>query len=348
MTSEDKAMKALFENEYKIFSIVGMAKNAGKTVTLNYLIELANENQIRLGLTSIGRDGERQDIVTRTEKPMIFITKGTLIATAEMLFNISEVKLEIVEVTAYETAMGKIIIGRALNDGYVQLGGPTTNNTVRKVSEKMISLGADRVLVDGALDRASSASPAITDACILSTGAVLSRDMNKTIEQTVHRASLFKLEGLNDDRLKALWDQIDDVKGVYIIDDANEMTHLDSLKTALLSGRTIGTHLEENSQYVFVKGALVAKTLKDILESSPYARQVTYVVGDATKIFIEQRDWNYFMRVGVTIKVRYEINLMALTINPYAPSGYFYDSESFRGKLSEALKDLMVVDVMTL
>lgn len=341
-------MIELFENEYKIFSIVGMAKNAGKTVTLNYLIELASENHIRLGLTSIGRDGERQDIVTRTEKPMIFITKGTFIATAEMLFNLSEVKLEIVEVTAYETSMGKIIIGRALNEGYVQLGGPTTNHTVRKVSERMITLGADRVLVDGALDRASSASPAITDACILSTGAVLSRDMNKTIEQTVHRANLFKLEGLKDEMLMGLWDREGEEKGVYIVDDTLEVTPLDTLKTALLSGRIIGSHLEENSQYVFIKGALVTKTLKDILESSPYGRQVTYVVGDATKIFIEQRDWNYFMRVGVTIKVRYEINLMALTINPYAPAGYFYDSEGFRGRLSEALKDLMVVDVMTL
>ncbi|MBF4695501.1 lysine 5,6-aminomutase reactivase subunit KamB [Fusibacter ferrireducens] len=341
-------MIKLFENEYKIFSIVGMAKNAGKTVTLNYLIELASENHIRLGLTSIGRDGERQDIVTRTEKPMIFITKGTLIATAEMLFNLSEVKLEIVEVTAYDTSMGKIIIGRALNDGYVQLGGPTTNQTVRKVSEKMITWGADRVLVDGALDRASSASPAITDACILSTGAVLSRDMNKAIEQTVHRANLFKLEGLKDEAVMDLWDETGEAKGVYILDGTLRVSPLNMLKTALLSGRTIGTHLTENSQYVFIKGALVAKTLKDILESSPYARQVTYVVGDATKIFIEQREWNYFMRVGVTIKVRYEINLMALTVNPYAPSGYFYDSDCFRGRLSEALKDLVIVDVMTL
>lgn len=341
-------MKQLFENEYKIISIVGMAKNAGKTVTLNYLIDLADENQILLGLTSIGRDGERQDIVTRTEKPMIFIKKGTLVATAEMLFNLSEVKLEIIEVTEHETSMGKIIIGRALNDGYVQLGGPTTNHAVRNVSEKMLQLGASRVLVDGALDRASSASPAITDACILSTGAVLSRDMNKAIEKTLHRVHLFKLKGIESEGLKKLWDEEGEDKGVYIIDGEGGIQHLDVLKTALLSGRTIAEHLEEDSQFVFIKGALVSKTLKDIIETSPYARKVTYVIGDSTKIFIDPKEWQYFMRIGININVRYEIKLMALTINPYAPLGYFYDSDSFRGRLSEHLKDIPVVDVMTL
>ncbi len=341
-------MQRLFENEYKILSIVGMAKNAGKTVTLNYLIDLASEKQIRLGLTSIGRDGERQDIVTRTEKPMIFITEGTLIATAEMLFNLSEAKMEIVEVTSYETSMGKIIIGRAISDGYVQLGGPTTNTAVRSVSERMLELGAKRVLVDGALDRASSASPAITDACILSTGAVLSRDMNKTIDQTVHRANLFKIDGLKDEMLIRRWDEEEATMSICIVDEFGETTHLKAVKTALMSGRIISEHLDEHSRYVFIKGALVTKTLKDILESSPYARAITFVVGDATKIFIENRDWNYFMRIGIKICVRYEINLMALTVNPYAPAGYFYDSESFRGRLSELLKDLIVVDVMTL
>ena len=64
-------LMSLFENEYKIISIVGMAKNAGKTVTMNHLIQEMAQKHVVVGLTSIGRDGERQDIVTKTYKPLI-------------------------------------------------------------------------------------------------------------------------------------------------------------------------------------------------------------------------------------------------------------------------------------
>ena len=53
--------------KYKTLSIVGMAKNAGKTTALNYLIEEAIDEGILLGVTSTGRDGESQDLVTGTE-----------------------------------------------------------------------------------------------------------------------------------------------------------------------------------------------------------------------------------------------------------------------------------------
>lgn len=43
--------------KYKTISIVGMAKNAGKTTALNYLIEEAIDEGVVLGITSTGRDG---------------------------------------------------------------------------------------------------------------------------------------------------------------------------------------------------------------------------------------------------------------------------------------------------
>ncbi len=53
-------------SKYKTISIVGMAKNAGKTTALNYLIEEAMDEGVLLGVTSTGRDGETQDLVTGT------------------------------------------------------------------------------------------------------------------------------------------------------------------------------------------------------------------------------------------------------------------------------------------
>ena len=42
------------KEKYDTVSIVGMAKNAGKTTTLNYLIEEAMDEDIVLGVTSTG------------------------------------------------------------------------------------------------------------------------------------------------------------------------------------------------------------------------------------------------------------------------------------------------------
>ncbi len=65
------------KDEYKTISIVGMAKNSGKTVALNQLIAEAIDENIVIGLISTGRDGESEDIATETEKPKIFAEEGT-------------------------------------------------------------------------------------------------------------------------------------------------------------------------------------------------------------------------------------------------------------------------------
>lgn len=336
----------LFEDETKIISIVGMAKNAGKTVTMNHLLEVMGHRGMIAGLTSIGRDGERQDIVTKTDKPMIYVTKDTLVATAEMLFNLSEVKMAVLEVTEHHTAMGRVIIGRTLNDGFVQIGGPSTNLEIRTVSEKMIEHGADYVLVDGALDRTSSASPAITDACILSTGAVVSRDMAKTVEQTVYRASLFNLEAIHEPLLQEAWQKAEHLRRPILIQCDGSETILHDVATALSAGRIIAGEISEETAYIIIPGALVTQTLMDVVQMTPYYKNIEWIIGDATKIFIEHKDWLYFMRIGIKIRVRHAIKLMAITVNPYAPAGYFYDSDVFREAIAGRLKDIPVIDVM--
>ncbi len=333
----------LIRHQFKIVSIVGMAKNAGKTVTLNHLIE-TTEGPI--GLTSIGRDGERQDIVTKTDKPMVFVTRGTYVATAEMLFHLSEAKMEVIEVTKHETAMGRVIIGRTMHDGFVQIGGPSTNSAIREVSEKMIAYGAKYVFVDGALDRTSSASPAITEACVLATGAVLSRDMQKTVAQTVHRASLFHLKQDPSSVVKEAFAAMEKDRCVCLIDEAATIKPLSEIKTALSAGREIARALEENTRYVLFPGAMVYNTVLDIVQTTPHYKHLTFVVVDATKIFIEHRDWQYLMRIGVKVAVLHEMNLVAISVNPYAPTGYYYQSEAFVQALKKELPSTPIVDVM--
>ena len=79
--------------KYKTVSIVGMAKNAGKTTALNYLIEEAIDEGIVLGITSTGRDGESTDLVTGTDKPRVFLDTDTIVSVPEKLYELADAGL---------------------------------------------------------------------------------------------------------------------------------------------------------------------------------------------------------------------------------------------------------------
>ena len=164
-------LQKLSEN-YKRISIVGMAKNAGKTTALNYLIEEAMDEGLTLGVTSTGRDGEGTDVVTGTDKPRVYLDTDTIVSVPKQLYALAEAGLEILKMTEYGTALGQLMLCRVADAGYVQVAGPVINAQHIQMCEEMLALGADLVLIDGAIDRTSIAAPDISDAIILSTGAV--------------------------------------------------------------------------------------------------------------------------------------------------------------------------------
>lgn len=332
------------KNKYQTISIVGMAKNAGKTVTLNAVLDEAYESNLIVGLTSIGRDGERQDIVTQTDKPMIYAYEGMLIATSASLFELSEAKLEILEITDFQTSMGKIVIGKVIFPGYVQIAGPCTNQEIMLTSQKMKHYGASLVIIDGAIDRKTTASPSISEATILSSGAVLSRDMDKVIQKTVHQVALFGLQQVEDASIRAIAQKAIGSKTIVVIGE--EVQHL-TIKTALNAGSKIGAALKEDSRYIVLPGSLVTKTVLDMLKTSRHYKHVTVIVRDATRIFIDYKDWIYFEKLGVQIKVFDKIELLAVTINPTSPEGYYFEPKAYQDRLQFYLGDLPVINVMS-
>ena len=225
----------LINGKYKIISIVGMSKNSGKTVALNHLIGQAYEEGIPIGITSIGRDGESIDIVTDTEKPRIFVEEGSLIATASKMLEMGDASIEILKVTEYRSPLGEIVIGRVRDGGYVQVAGPQLLSEIKEVADLMLSLGAGFVIIDGALDRLSQAAPTISEATILSTGAVLSRDMNRVIEETLHVVKTLSLPEIEDKVVEGIARKLIDENQIAVIDNSNNINKI-PLKTALNAG----------------------------------------------------------------------------------------------------------------
>lgn len=335
----------LVREKYKTISIVGMAKNTGKTMTLNHLIEEAIEESVTIGITSIGRDGESLDLVTETEKPKIFVEEGTLVATtADMLF-MGDAKVEIISVTDYKTPLGSIIIARVKDSGYVQIGGPQTVKETKEVANKMLELGAEFVIIDGALDRISSAAPSVSEGTILSTGATLSRTVDKVIEETLHVVNLFKLPEIEDEKAKPLVENIIKSGKVCLINKDYELKPL-KVRTALSCGNIIGDHIKEDTKYVVVSGSLVKNTIEDIIKTTRRYKDIKIIISDGTKVFIKPKDWIRFQHYGVKVEVLNSINLIAITTNPYAPEGYYFDPNDFLEKMRAYVKGVPVMDVV--
>lgn len=70
--------------KYNSIAIVGLAKNAGKTECLNYILRKVKNTGKRFALTSIGIDGENRDQVCQTPKPEIEIFEDMIFITSEM------------------------------------------------------------------------------------------------------------------------------------------------------------------------------------------------------------------------------------------------------------------------
>ncbi len=338
-------MIELIRGKYKTISIVGMAKNSGKTVALNYLIEEAIENDVPLGITSIGRDGEILDIVTETEKPPIFVEEGTFIATASGILDLGDANIEILKATDYMTPLGQIIIGKVRQGGYVQIAGPQRLSEIRKVADTMLSLGAEFVIIDGALDRFSQAAPAVSEATILSTGAVISRDINIVIEKTLHRVKTLSLPKIEGEEIRESIRQIMERGQIATIDLENKIEII-PLKTALNSGHIIGDHIKDKVKYLVIPGSLVKSTLEDLIKSTRRYGDIEIIIGDGSKVFIEARDWVRFVRQGIKIRVLDEIKLIGITVNPYAPAGYYFDPRDFLAKMKSYIKHIPVMDLV--
>ena len=329
--------------KYKTLSIVGMAKNAGKTTALNYLIEEADDEGIRLGISSTGRDGETSDLVTGTEKPRVFLYEDTIVTVPRQLYDFAEGGLEILEMTGISTAVGELMICRVADSGYVQIAGPVATADSKKVCRRMFELGAELIMIDGAIDRKSIASPETSDAVILSTGAVISRSMGKVVEETAHIVNLYNLSEIEDQGIRDILVSDDGIEDhVVLIDRDNQVNRLD-LTTGLGASRFIDEAIDENTRYVFIPGALTKSVIADI--QRPKLKSVRFLLKDPTRIFIDSVSWRQLAKRGFRVSVLKNITIAAVTVNPYSPKGYSFEHEALRDAMQEALPEIPVIDV---
>jgi hypothetical protein len=235
--------------------------------------------------------------------------------------------------------LGRIVTAKVIVGGKALISGPSSGASLRRWVESIKKYGIDLTIIDGAISRLSSASPAISKAMILSTGAALSSNINTLVQKTKFVVEMIGLDKLED----ASRDTLCDIEsGVWGVD--NEGNLIDFKITSALAINTIKVDITKGMKIIYTVGALTDKLLNLIAESKNI-KNVTLVVKDFTKIFVSETAYRTFCSRGGNIRVLQKSKLIAVCVNPTAPNGYVLDSDTLCRKLQEAIK-LPVYDIV--
>ncbi len=316
-------------------ALVGLAKNTGKTEALAALLRELEAEGRRVGVTSVGRDGEERDVIdARIEKPRVRLPAGSLVATTDGLLRASGIPHELIEDTGVRTPLGRVLIARLRGAGAIEVAGPSAAADVRAVSDAMLAHGAEQVLIDGAIDRRAASSPDVADGLIVATGAVLDRDIDEVVLQTRDAVDLVRLPSVEDAFHTAAED---------------ERLALPPRFALTAEAEQIAQLLDENpsARWLIVAGALPDRFLRGLLHPvHRRRRELVLVVSDPTKVFLWKRGPEWYRRQGILLRTLKRIELEALTVNPLAPQSHSFDSAQLRALLAEAIPDVPVLDVL--
>lgn len=315
-------------------AIAGLEKNTGKTECLNYLVRHMQQKGVRLALTSIGVDGEKRDRLYGIAKPEIELFPDTWFVTTETHYREKRLTAEILSLGEERTALGRLVTARALNRGKVLLSGPPDTERMKKLIGTLLRGGRELVLVDGALSRMSLASPDVTEAMILATGAAVSGNIAELVRKTKYVYDLICLKETDvkcRDRLREVG------AGVWAIHEDGTLRDL-QIPSCFLFEKA-GKDLFRYGRCFYVSGAVGDRFLNFLkVQREP----VKMILRDFTKVFTRPEVFYDFCRRGHRIEVLHCTRLAAICVNPQSPSGIMLDTE----RIGAALQKLVEVPVI--
>jgi hypothetical protein len=326
-------------------ALVGLAKNTGKTEALAALLRELQARSRRVGVTSVGRDGEERDVIDiRIEKPRVELCAGSLVATTDALLRAGAIPHEIVSETGVRTPLGRVLIARLLAHGTIEVAGPSAAADVREVADTMLAHGAEQVLIDGAIDRRAASSPAVSDGLVMSTGAALHEEIEQVVAHTREAVELVRLPELDQPHVREI--AASNAASMLVGAPEEEPLTLHPRFVLTSTAADIGQLLRARptASHLVVRGALCEPFLAELLRAA-VGRELELVVADPTKVFLTDHGVAWYRRQGISIAVLSSIDLRALTVNPVAPLSHRFDSPRLRALLEEAIPGLPVLDV---
>ncbi len=340
-------------------ALIGLAKNVGKTTTTNHLLAaLLNEGFYSAGelaLTSLGLDGEATDAMTGLPKPRYVPQAGLLVATTIDLLRQAEsdgVEVEYLEQLKGRTALGPVMLARVVESGHIIIAGPTLLRDIRSALDRLQEYGVHLGIVDGAINRLGAASPGVTDACIVCTGASVGSTPELVARRTTDVLTRMLVPQTQwMDAYKKLLPQA----GLLAFSPGTteeQVLCFSGLSEPITEAKWIVEQMQTASQTVFLlRGAFNEELSRELLTQLSHRgtdAHAEIVVDDATRIFCHAVVLQRLAARGLQVGVAHPIRILALTINPYTPE-YSCTPQRFIDALLKELpmKHPPIIDVVS-
>jgi hypothetical protein len=287
----------------------------------------------------------------RISKPRVELAAGSLVATTDSLLRASGIPRELLAQTGVRTPLGEVLIARLKGAGAIEVAGPSGAAEVREVSDAMLSFGAEQVLIDGAIDRRAASSPDVADGLLMSTGAILSEDIAEVVRRTAEAVELVRLPSLSEEDPdgRRLLESATGERRPLLLGAGMEPVELPG-RFVLTAGESemlalLGEH--PDGDRLLVAGALPEAFVRDLATAARRrGKAMRVLVADPTKVFLHERGYGHYRRLGVSIETLRPIDLRALTVNPVAPQSHSFDSAQLRSMLTDTIPGLEIFDVM--
>ncbi len=307
-------------------ALVGLSKNAGKTTCLNHLIRAWHQagDSRPLALTSIGRDGEEEDVVSGQPKPRVYVYSGTYLATAKSSLGRCDALLDIQALSGIRTNFGEVVICKALSDGYVELAGPSQAADLLEC-ERLLRYQDPSVfmVIDGALSRRAQAGGGLTQALILAVGAETSVNPEELAEITNHALRLLSVPALASSiaaQVKNLLEGEPEIRVIALPQD--EMNPVKTLALPSLVGqaKNVSSVLDTELKALVLRGALTDTICKSLLAEKHF-QNLKLVVEDGTRLFISAVILQKLIKKGINLAALYPLKVQMICLNPYKADG---------------------------
>lgn len=245
-----------------------------------------------------------------------------------------------------DSLMGEIFIYKsgADQEGYIELVGINSSSRVKKI-KKLMPYDLDLVLIDGALDRRSSAMPALTDGFIMATGAVVGNTEELVIKRTIHEKRKLTLAKVYDNEIR---DKVE-----LLIDEGRDGILYSDGRIAYLDSKTSFGHIKElkekdleNITALIINGALIDSFVEKLIYSLEI-KDLDLIVRDGTRVFLNKRSMNLLENSEIRLKVLNSIQLLAVTVNPTSPYSPGLDSMRLVSGLQDKLNNIPVYDILS-
>ena len=340
-STQQRLIEQLGLRTLRSLAIVGLGKDAGKTTALNHIMRAAEQMSPHrpLAITSIGRDGEQEDIVTGHAKPRVYMKKNQLIATARRSIARGDALLEVLVLSGIRTAEGEVAILRARSNGFVELSGPSVASDIRRCESLSRQYDPDcLLLVDGALSRTSSAGGGLTESVVLVAGMANAKTIDELVEKISRQVEYFTLPALDEAQRKqctAIYDYNAKARAV-IFDDKKTVRRIMEAPALVGHEEAIAKALKSGDRVLALRGALSTRVVSTLLESEQLEK-MTLVAEDGTRVFFDEKTRRTLKQREVALRVLSPLHLPMVFVNPTRSDKTVVDVDLLFDQVSSAI-----------